>query len=81
MADIEALVDRASGLKRQGPRCWAEALTGEAKDFMEAVERRIADGDRFTYPRIAEVLDEEFGVKIGPHTVGAHLKRRCRCPR
>lgn len=77
MSDVDDLVAAAySG--NVSRRCWATGLGGKAAKFVEALEKRAAEGEMPVFRRVASILGE-LGVKIGPTSVGNHFKRECGC--
>lgn len=59
--------------------CWGAQLEGRAAAFIEGVRAREATGVTLKRVAIIDILQREFGVKIGQEALTRHLKRRCKC--
>jgi hypothetical protein len=61
-------------------RCWARRLTGQAKEYIEALEERAQKGTRPVHAKVSRILEQHFSVKIGSSAVAKHFGGGCACP-
>lgn len=79
---VQDSLDRISTKPPFGGPCFAAMLQGEGKEFLAAVEARIAGKGYVNKTLTLKILREEFGVSIGStSTMGHHLDGRCACKR
>ena len=79
MVDIDALVAEVTGLPGTNG-CWATRLKGDARKFLDALER-VEDKDSGLIYRVgaAATFMDTFDVKVMSETISRHLKRKCLC--
>lgn len=71
--DVEALVAQA----RSRGDCWRTRLTGDADQFMTAIDEAISQGDKFSPMIVRETVASLGGESSAD--VRHHLQRRCAC--
>jgi hypothetical protein len=73
--DIDALV--AAAQYKSG--CWVTRLTGESRDFMEAITTAVAAGEKFSPSVVHATVVQLGGVPPKHATVGHHINQKCAC--
>ena len=53
---------------------WYENLDKDASDFLDAVENLVKQGKEVNAVRIADILEDEYSIKITPVSVRTWLK-------
>lgn len=77
--DLDLLLAKSyeSKLSRE---CWALKITDERlRAYLDALRRAYAEGKRPVWVRVAEVLEEDFGISMGYETIRRHVSGGCRC--
>ena len=79
MVDIDALVAEVTGLPGTNG-CWATRLKGDARKFLDALEK-VENKDSGLIYRVgaANKFMDKFDVRVMSETVSRHLKRKCLC--
>lgn len=74
-------VTEVFGKAYHGTACWRTRIPEEATDFIEAVEKHMANtGQRPVWTLLADKL-ATFGFVITGKTIGSHYGGRCSCPK
>jgi len=53
---------------------WYENLDKDASDFLDAVENLVKQGKEVNAVKIADILEDEYSIKITPVSVRTWLK-------
>ena len=79
MTDIDALVASVTGPRPGINKCWVQYLDGDAKQFMDALEKAEDESPGGIYRKGAADVFATLGVDTNGGHVSRHLKRDCQC--
>ena len=79
MVDIDALVASVAGGRPGTAQCWATHLEGDAKEFMDGLEKAEDEDPGAVFRKGATDIMGKLGVKVTPESISHHLRRECLC--
>jgi hypothetical protein len=77
--DIDELIAKTKVIRRGGTPCWAKALDGKVKQYLDRLRAMFERGEHFNLEEALKQAQQVFGVQIKTTAFRKHISGRCGC--